>query len=140
MIAIDTNVLIYAVDTSETEKSRKAVELLDGLVAAGESIILPWHVAAEFLACLRKWINAKRISWSDADAYLARFVGPLPLVTPTPRILSLSLNVSQRYSLSHWDSMLIAACLEAEATRLYTEDLDPGMTYDAVQVINPFVP
>lgn len=110
MIAVDTNVLVYAVDATEADKSRRAVELLDALVAAGESIILPWQVAAEFLSCLRRWVNARRIQFSDAEAYLGRFVGHLPLIAPTPRILSLSLDLSQRYSLSHWDSMLIAAC------------------------------
>lgn len=42
------------------------------------------------------------------------------------------------YSVSHGDSMLIAACVEAGVDRLYSEDLDDGMTYDSVTIANPF--
>ena len=58
MIAVDTNVLIYAVDATEPVKSKRAEKLLQDLCAAGESIVVPWQVAAEFLACLRRWISA----------------------------------------------------------------------------------
>jgi predicted nucleic acid-binding protein len=46
--------------------------------------------------------------------------------------------LSSRYSLSHWDSLLLAACEDAGVDTLYSEDLDDGMTYDAVTVVNPF--
>ena len=57
---------------------------------------------------------------------------------PSPAILQVSLDLSGRYSLSHWDSLLLAACLEAGIDTLYTEDLAAGMTYDSVSIINPF--
>ena len=140
MIAVDTNVLIYAVDVTEPIKSKLAEQLLHDLSARGESIVVPWQVAAEFLACLRRWISAGRISWTDADAYLSRFIGPLPLVFPSATVLQSSLSLSQRHSLSHWDSLLLAACIEAGVTQLYSEDLSSGTTYDGVLVTNPFPP
>ena len=33
--------------------------------------------------------------------------------------------------------MLLAACIEAGAHTMYSEDLDPGMRYDSVTAINP---
>ncbi len=47
-------------------------------------------------------------------------------------------NCPSRLSLSHWDSMLLAACIEAGVDTLYSEDLDAGTTYNTVTVINPF--
>ena len=41
-------------------------------------------------------------------------------------------------SLSHWDSLLLAACLEAGVETLYSEDLQDGANYDSVRVVNPF--
>jgi predicted nucleic acid-binding protein len=61
------------------------------------------------------------------------------LTLPTQNVIALSLDLSPRYSLSHWDSMLLAACIEAGVDMLYSEDLDAGMTYDSVTVVNPFV-
>ncbi len=53
-------------------------------------------------------------------------------------VLRRSLDLSSRYSLSHWDSMLLAACLEAEVDTLYSEDFSAGAAYDTVTVVNPF--
>jgi len=62
----------------------------------------------------------------------------LPLALPTREVIPQSLLLSSRYSLSHWDSMLIAACLEAGVDTLYSDDMDDGMTYQSVTVVNPF--
>jgi predicted nucleic acid-binding protein len=43
-----------------------------------------------------------------------------------------------RFSLSHWDCLLVAACKQARVDVLYTEDLDAGTNYDGVRIINPF--
>jgi predicted nucleic acid-binding protein len=34
--------------------------------------------------------------------------------------------------------MLLAACIDANVSTLYSEDLGDGTTYDSVTVINPF--
>jgi len=42
------------------------------------------------------------------------------------------------YSLSFWDAMIIAACLEGGVTRLYSEDFDAYPRVDGLEVLNPF--
>jgi predicted nucleic acid-binding protein len=42
------------------------------------------------------------------------------------------------YSLSFWDALIIAACLEAGVTRLYSEDFDAYARVDGLQIVNPF--
>ncbi|QDT01198.1 PIN domain-containing protein [Adhaeretor mobilis] len=138
MNAIDTNILIYAVDTEEPEKSAKAIELLRRLSTEPVPLIVPWQVAVEFLACLRRWENAKRISRSQSQRYLAEFLMPMPIVHPSTKVLQASLELSSRHSLSHWDSLLLAACIEAGVQSLYSEDMSHGGTYDSVQIVNPF--
>jgi predicted nucleic acid-binding protein len=138
MNAVDTNILVYAVDTDEPEKSRQAVELIRSLAAADTPLVVPWQVAGEFLACLRRWEHAGRIKRSDTEAYFHRFLSTLPIVQPTVASLGLAIDLSSRFSLSHWDSMLLAACIEAGVEVLYSEDLTGGATYDSVKVLNPF--
>lgn len=43
------------------------------------------------------------------------------------------------YQISYWDAAILAAAEELGCTKLYTEDLNHGQTYESVQVINPFV-
>ncbi|WP_425617369.1 PIN domain-containing protein [Anatilimnocola sp. NA78] len=136
MNAIDTNVLVYAVDSTEPVKSQQAIQLLQSLRSV--PLVVPWQVAVEFLACLRRWENAGRIRRADTEDYLKRFVLSLPIVHPTVNSLSLALELTKQYSLSHWDSLLLAACIEAGVTTFYNEDLSSGVPYRTVKVQNPF--
>ncbi len=52
--------------------------------------------------------------------------------------LQVSLELGRRYSLSHWDSLVLAACLDAGIDSLYSEDMDSGTDYNGVHVIDPF--
>lgn len=53
-------------------------------------------------------------------------------------MIPISLGLTSRHSVSHWDSLLIAACIEANVDTLYSEDLGDGEQYDTVTVVNPF--
>jgi predicted nucleic acid-binding protein len=138
MNAVDTNVLVYFVDRDEPTKRAKAIDLLDGLVKEDAETILLWQVAAEFLCCLRRWENDGRIDRQETQGNLARMESMFRCILPTPRVLWKALDLSSRYSLSHWDSMLVAACIEAGVRTLYSEDLAPDTQYDSVSVVNPF--
>ncbi len=46
--------------------------------------------------------------------------------------------LGDRYSLSHWDTLLIAACQEAVVDRLSSEDMQHGADYDGVNIVKPF--
>lgn len=92
MIAIDTNVLVYAVDSSEPAKQAKAIALLDALSKQSEPLVVPWQVAVEFVACLRRWENAGRMTRDDTRAYKSQFLDAQPVIMPTSAILQLSLD------------------------------------------------
>lgn len=138
MNAVDTNVLVYFVDESEPAKRTRATELLERLGAEETETVLLWQVAAEFLSCLRRWENEGRIDRTTTLAHLELLEATFGCVLPSRPLLRTSLELSSRYSLSHWDSLLLAACLDARVGTLFSEDLDDGMTYDTVTVVNPF--
>ena len=90
------------------------------------------------MSCLRRFAAVGRFPVADIEADILDLLSIFPLVLPTENTIPRSLSLMSRYSLSHWDSLLIAGCLEAGVDTLYSEDLDAGMTYDTVSVINPF--
>ena len=57
---------------------------------------------------------------------------------PTASVLDRALELTGKYSLSHWDSMLLGACLEAGVDTLYTEDMGAPTAYDGIRLVNPF--
>ena len=42
------------------------------------------------------------------------------------------ISLTKRYSLSHWDSMLLGACMEARVDKLYTEDIRALVIIDGI--------
>jgi len=139
MNAVDTNVLVYSLDQLEPVKSAKAVDLLSRLGQAGDPPRLLWQVASELLSCLARWESSGRIQPAETVSYVNTFLGVMPLAIPTASVLTRAIEMRGKHSLSHWDSMLLAACVEAGIDTLYSEDLSSGTTYDTVRVVNPFV-
>ena len=138
MNAIDTNVLVYFVDEHEPAKQARATELLERLIEEETETALPWQVAVEFASCLRRWEDEGRIDRITTRGHVDHLEGTFRFLMPSRSVLRKSLDLSSRYSLSHWDSLLLAACADAGVDTLYSEDLDGGMTYDTVTIVNPF--
>jgi predicted nucleic acid-binding protein len=138
MNAVDTNVYVYAFDSDEPLKQAKARELLKLLTQKPAETVLLWQVAGEFLSCLRKWESAGRLNPEDVDADFRLVLAMFTIRLPALSMFQASFDLRSRYSLSHWDSMLVAACGEVGVDTFYTEDLSSGADYDGVRIINPF--
>ncbi len=138
MNAVDTNVFVYFFDHEEPTKQTQATELLDRLVQRPTETVLLWQVAAELLSCLRRWDATGKRSSADVVSDIHDVLAMFPLVFPTKDVILRALDLHSRYSLSHWDSMLVAACIEARVDTLHSEDLDEGTRYDSLEIVNPF--
>jgi predicted nucleic acid-binding protein len=139
MNAVDTNVFVYSLDASDPVKQAKAQQLLDGLAQKPAETLLPWQVAGELLNWLRKWESAGRLTPADVEAHFHDFVPMFPLAIPNAQVFQISFELRSRFSLSHWDRMLLAACKGAGVTTLFSEDMDAGTNYDGLTIVNPFV-
>ncbi len=62
-----------------------------------------------------------------------------PVQMPTIAVLERSFTLREHFSLSHWDSLLIAARLESKVDALYSEDMQHGATYGGVAIVNSFL-
>ena len=135
MNAIDTNVLMYAHDPRNPEKQRAAVSLIESLTDAA----LPWQVACEYISASKKlepFGYGREQAWQDIREL--RFVWASLL--PCWEVMDRAQRLLDRYSLSFWDAMIIAACLEAAVARLYSEDFSGYKKIDGLEIINPFSP
>jgi predicted nucleic acid-binding protein len=132
MIAVDTNVLIYACDQSEPRRQTIALDL----IASSTEGILLWQVACEFLSASRK---LSRQGFTPVQAWdrLAEFRDLFPLVLPSAVNLMHVRELHIQHGVSLWDALILAACIEAGVDVFYSEDV-PGQTFETVRVINPF--
>jgi predicted nucleic acid-binding protein len=131
MNAVDTNVLVYSLDVDEPVKQAKAKALLIGLVGATPTTILTWQVASELLGWLRKWEAAGRVSGANVEQHFRDILALFPLALPTPQAFVRYFDLHARFSLSHWDAMLLAACKEAASPRCIPKTWIPAQTTTA---------
>jgi predicted nucleic acid-binding protein len=133
MNAVDTNVLIYVHDDRDPAKQATAESLVRTLPEA----VLLWQVACEYIAASRKLAPfgySREMAWDDISKLRLLWTAQLP----TWEVMAHAERLMIRYSLSSWDALLVAACLEAGVTHLYTEDFDTSVRAEGLEVINPF--
>lgn len=134
-VFVDTNVLVYARDLTDETKHRRAMEWLARLwdTEAGR---LSWQVLQEF------YVTATRKLEPPRDTVLVREdIASLNTWRPIPtdlRTLDSAWAVEDRYGLSWWDSLIVAAAQIGGCTHLLTEDLQDGQDLDGVLVVDPF--
>jgi len=129
---------LYSVDRNEPIKQFKAQQLLQQVHSAAEPTILLWQVLGELTQQLRRWRDQGRLTPTEFSQHVRSFRHLFPLVLPTPEAFDAAFDLSERFSLSHWDSMILGACRAAGVTRLYTEDMGSPRTIDGVELVNPF--
>jgi predicted nucleic acid-binding protein len=61
--------------------------------------------------------------------------GPLAI---NAELIAAAWTVEDRFGLSYWDSLVVAAAQVVGASHLLTEDLQDGQDFDGVVVIDPF--
>lgn len=133
MNAVDTNVLIYVHDGRDPVKQATAEALVQSLTSA----VLLWQVACEYIAASRKFEPlgySRDKAWQDVHRLRLLWATQLP----TWEVIERTEDLMRHYSLSFWDALLVAACLEAGVTRLYTEDFDDSVRVEGLEVVNPF--
>lgn len=138
MIAVDTNVFVYTVDADEPAKQDQAIRLVRGLYEGEEPVYLMWQVCGEYIRQLRRRQQKFGMNEQTLRQIVSGVRELFPLVIPSERIIDRALDLVTTHTLSHWDSMLVAACLEAGINTLYTEDMGAPRSIESLKLVNPF--
>jgi predicted nucleic acid-binding protein len=133
MNAVDTNILIYVHDPRDPRKQDIASELIEKLTDG----LLVWQAVCEFLSASCK-LSSFGYDFEQASNDIRQLMTQWATALPSWQVLDRANTLLDRYSLSFWDSMLIAACLEAGASALYSENFSGQDEIDRLKLINPF--
>lgn len=125
----DTNVAIYAID-ADAAKREKALAVL------AARPVISVQVVNEYLNVL---LNKRKLARADANELARALMATCDVTAVTPDLTELAMNIGERYQVSHWDSLIVAAALAASCDTLYSEDLQDGQVFEAqLTVNNPF--
>ena len=131
---LDTNIFVYMFDETDPIKRQRAETLVRDSLTNMTGCI-SYQVVQETLNVLIQRLN---VSVESAMQLLDDILIPLWQINPTTSLYRAGLRVHARYGFSYYDSLIVAAALEAGCTRLYTEDLQHGQQVQTLTIENPF--
>ena len=135
-VFLDTNLFIYQLDTNDKRKSDIANKLIRSAVKDNNACI-SFQVVQE---CLNTMLRKAEIclSTSQSEIYLENILFPLLQVYPSLTLYRSAISIQSRYQYGFYDSLIIAAALEAGCMTLFSEDLQHGQVIEQLVIQNPF--
>jgi predicted nucleic acid-binding protein len=126
---IDTNILLYLL-SSDTEKADRAG---NDLRAGG---VISVQVLNEMANVALRKID---MSWREINEVLMLIRAICPTEPLTVEIHDRGRLIAERYELSVYDAMVVAAAHLAGCETLYSEDMQDGLQIDKkLRICNPF--
>ena len=133
---VDTNVLVYAHDTDAGERHATAKALLAQLWDR-RSGSLSTQVLQEF------YVNVTRKLKTPVASSTAREVvstyGAWIREPTTAKTVTRAIDIAGMAQIQFWDALIVACAEDAQATQLYSEDLNSGQSIAGVKIVNPLV-
>jgi predicted nucleic acid-binding protein len=129
-IFFDTNTLLYLLSSDHKKADWVSQNLR-------QSNIISVQVLNEFTSAS---IRKIKISHVELDEFLDLFKSTFNVRALDTETFNTGLMISRRYGYQHYDSMIIAAALQAGCERLYSEDMQHRQMIDKrLQIVNPFI-
>ncbi len=126
----DTNMLVYMFETGSA-KQRRVLEIAE-------------HGGVISVQCLNEFANValKKLGfdWPEIHASNEQIAEICPTVIPLDTDLhAIGLRLAEKHRFAIYDSMIVAAALQAGCDLLYSEDMQHGLVIDArLTITNPF--
>ena len=134
-IFVDTNVLVYARDLAVPHKQERAHEWMSALWASRLGRTSVQVLNEYYVTVTRKLSPALPAEHAREDVRDLRAWIPVPV---SAGLMESAFEAEDRFSLSYWDSLIVAAAQAAGCEYLLTEDLQDGQRLHGVTVVDPF--
>ena len=136
VVFVDTNILVYAHDASETARQPAAQAVLAELWRTRTGTLSTQVLQEFYVVATRKYDPPmpRREARDLVDAY-----SQWQLVQIDVPLIVAASQLEERHSLSFWDALIVEAARRSGATRLVTEDLQTGRRIAGVLIDNPFL-
>ncbi len=131
-IFIDTNILVYSLDTNDKAKHARARQVLQKIIEKHQPVIST-QVINEFFVVATKKLHADPIVVKN----IIHNFRNMEIVNSGLQLIEEAIDISVISQLSFWDSLVIAAAEKSNCESVFSEDLNAGQNYRGVVVLNP---
>lgn len=132
---VDSNVLIYAYDSEAEAKHRIANSILRELWEQRLGV-LSAQVLQEFYVNVTRKIS-KPIPRNKARLFVESYMGWCSDTTTAE--ITTAFRIEDESRISFWDALIVASAIKRGASRILSEDLNPGQRIAGIVIENPFV-
>ena len=132
---VDTNVLVYALDKSNSPKKRVAQRLINELMEEDRLRVSTQVLQELFVTLTRK---VKQPCSSEEALAVLEDLTAWPLMAVDYAAIRAAVRLADEAELSFWDALVVVAAARTGAAVLYTEDLNDGQEILGVRISNPF--
>src|ERR1700760_760780 len=129
----DTNIFLYVYSSADRDKQSRALRLYREYAQEGR-LLVSTQVVQEFIVAASRKLQLQAAQVRD----IALTLLDSPLVVIGASQIQLAMNYADRYQISFWDALIVAAAESGGAEGPYPEDLNDGQHYGAVVARNPF--
>ena len=123
----DTNVLLYLLSNDAKADQAEALLARGGVVSV--------QVLNEFASVAFRKL---KMTWPEIREILATIRAICEVIPVTVEIHETGLVIAERYRLSFYDSLILAAAKQAKCRMIYSEDMQDGQIIQGVSIRNPF--
>ncbi len=134
-VFLDTNIIVYAHDKASPDRKAKSQAILFECLRNGTGVISA-QVLSEFFVTITQ--KVKQPMSSDAAKKEIVLLSTLTTVDIDATLVVEAVNIKERWQLSYWDSLILAAAERAGCGTVYSEDMSDGQHYGSLVVCNPF--
>jgi predicted nucleic acid-binding protein len=132
---VDTNVLVYAFDSSAAGKQAAAKHLLERLWDSGTGCVSVQVLQEFFVTVTRK--VAMPLSIDEASERVREFA-VWNVFAPTVDDVLGAIGLQKQAQIGFWDAMILRAAVESGCDVLWTEDLNSSQLLQGIEIRNPF--
>ncbi len=133
---VDTNILVYAHDTSAGAKRDRAARLLEELWESRLGCLSVQVLQEFYITITRKVAHPLD---SGVAAQIVADLSTWRVHAPEAGDAVDAIEIQRRYGVSFWDAMILQSTVQLGCEVVWSEDLNPGQAYEGVRVVNPFV-
>lgn len=132
---VDTNIWLYAlIEGQDATKSSVASELLR---KDHGGFVVSTQVINEVCVNMLRKASADE---STVQKLIRSFFHRYDVVLLEETVMLTASDLREKYSFSYWDSLIVASALAADASILYSEDMQSGQVInETLKITNPFV-
>lgn len=134
-VFVDTNIIVYAYDSSAGDKHLIAQKRMKELWRDGNGIIST-QVLQEFFVTVTRKIPAPLDIMTAKE--IVKDLLKWKTVSIDGALLLEAIDIHRGNTFSFWDSAIIAAAIEGGAGTLLSEDLSDGHAIRGIVIENPF--